>query len=209
MKKSLNQLLLRYDESLFKYYKLHVAPLPPPYQGRTQCRKRWRTCSHFQLTEQEVLTAYFMIYDVDILPSMSSSSTQFRQTELAPVNILQPSTEDHPQREKIKIPSINSEVEVDAVKGNAKVAKMGGKTYVLQCFLLYCAILIHFTPISIPWDLVFAFQVYNNQLLGYLAYYTFESVKSIRFVLHFARMSARITDAHDARHWWINVIHGF
>lgn len=105
-----------------------------------------------------------------------------------------PRTDYTPEREKLEVIKVNSTLVVDTLEEDALLSKIKGSSHLIRCFLLYCTILLHFTPSAIRYDLTIGLRAYVNRLLGFTLLYTWESVKSLHFIFHRARMSEGIAD---------------
>lgn len=116
------------------------------------------------------------------------------ENTLAPVNVLKLSTDYTPDREKMKVLKVNSTLAVDTLEEDALLSEVKGSSHLIRCFLLYCTILLHFTPSAIRYDLTIGLHAYINRLLGFTLLYTWDSVKSFHFIFHRARMSEGIAD---------------
>ena len=117
------------------------------------------------------------------------------ENTLALVNIFKLSIDYIPDCEKMKVLKMSNALAVNALEEDALVSKVKGPSHLLRCFLLYCTILLHFTPSTIWYDLTIGLYAYINHLLGFTMLYTWESVKSFQFIFYRSRISERIADS--------------
>lgn len=116
------------------------------------------------------------------------------ENTMEPINILKLSTDYTPEREKMKVLKVNSTLAVDTLEEDALLSEVKGPAHLIRCFLLYCTVLLHFTPFGIRYDLTIGLHAYLGRFLGFTLLYTWDSVKSFHFIFHRARMSEGIAD---------------
>lgn len=120
------------------------------------------------------------------------------ENTLAPTDILQLSNEYTPERENMNVSKLKSTLLHEALKEEeeeeAFSCEFGGPTHLLLCFLIYCAILLHFTPAAMRYQLSIGLFAYQDRFLGHSMIYTWESVRSYHFIFHKLRLLENIAD---------------
>lgn len=116
------------------------------------------------------------------------------ENTMAFINIFKLSTDYMLERKKIKIPKVNSTLDIDTLEEDALLSEVKGPVYLIQCFFFYCIILLYFTPFEICYNLIIGLHAYFNRLLSFTLLYTWDSVKLFPFILHYAYMLKGIAD---------------
>lgn len=114
------------------------------------------------------------------------------ENTLAPTDILHLSTEYTSKREDMDIKSTLHRDALDEEEDSS--CEFEGLTHLLRCFLLYCAILLHFTPAAMRYELSIGLFAYQDRFLGHSMIYAWESVRSYHFIFHKLRLLENIAD---------------
>ncbi len=110
-------------------------------------------------------------------------------------NILKQSASFTTIKLHVKYIKVGDSIELATYENNSTANEAKSITQLLQYFLLYGQIIIHFMPFLVQLELSAARAAYFNRLLGHSMFYTWETLWLFHFYFHQARIAMGVYDS--------------
>lgn len=111
-----------------------------------------------------------------------------KENTFKPINVAKLMTEMVLNRNKVKLLAVGSNIAVEAKEEDALLGKLKELSHLIQCFLIYTNIFVHFTPEPLQQSLWIGMLTYVKQLWSFSSTSTFESVQQYHFLFHSMRI---------------------